>query len=122
MHGGLAQRYRGVWTTLWAIYNEEPEYVGATVHYVSKGIDDGNIIYQGRPEIAEDDNHETLYVKVVKLGIDLMIKAIYDIQNNRVKSYPLKAKGTLYLRNMITPEILKEVWEKIDKGFIREYV
>lgn len=122
LHGGLAQRYRGVWTTLWAIYNEEPEYVGATVHYVSKGIDDGNIIYQGRPEIAEDDNHETLYVKVVKLGIDLMIKAIYDIQNDRVKSFPLKEKGTLYLRNMVTPEILKEVWEKIDKGFIREYV
>ncbi len=122
IHGGLSQRYRGVWTTLWAIYNEEPEYIGATVHYVSDGIDDGNIIYQGSPEIAEDDNHETLYVKVVKLGIDLMVKAIYDIQNNKVKSYPLKTKGNLYLKKMVTPEIIKEVWEKIDKGFIREYV
>ncbi|MCZ6593928.1 MAG: formyl transferase [Bacteroidetes bacterium] len=63
LHSGLSQVYRGTWTTLWAIYNKEPEYVGATVHYVSAGIDDGDIFYQGRPEIQEGDNPETLYTK-----------------------------------------------------------
>lgn len=121
LHGGLSEEYRGVWTTLWAVYNGEPWKIGATVHYVSEGIDDGNIIYQGRPEISADDNHETLYVKVVKLGTALMIKAISDIQNGSIKSFPLLKKGKLYLRKDVTPRVVAEVWKKIDRGFIRDY-
>ncbi|MCR4286727.1 MAG: formyl transferase [Deltaproteobacteria bacterium] len=121
LHGGLSQHYRGVWTTMWAIYNEEPEYVGATVHYVSKGIDDGDIIFQGRPPISPDDNHESLYVKVVKLGSELMIRAISDIERGTVRSHKLKAKGRLYLSSRVTPEVIREVWRKVDAGVIRKY-
>ena len=106
---------------MWAIYNEEPQYVGATVHYVSKGIDDGDIIYQGRPDISPDDNHESLYVKVVKLGAGLMIKAITDIERGTVESRKLKEKGKLYLSSKVTPEIIREVWRKVDAGVIRKY-
>lgn len=122
LHGGLAQWYRGVWTTLWAVYNREPEYVGATVHYISEGIDDGNIIYQGRPEITEDDNHETLYVKVVKLGIELMVKAINEVGDGTVKSYPLKQKGKLYLSSHVTPEVVRDTWKRVKAGVIRDYL
>jgi len=122
LHGGLAQRYRGVWTTLWAIYNEEPEYVGATVHYVSKGIDDGNIIFQGRPVISSGDNHESLYVKVVKLGVELMVKAIEDIGKGTVKSRPLEHKGRLYLKKHVTAKVLREAWKKVDEGVIEKYL
>lgn len=122
LHGGLSQWYRGVWTTLWAIYNEAPEYVGATVHYVSDGIDDGEIIYQGRPEIEADDNHETLYVKVVKLGVELMVRAVNDIEDGTVKSFRLTEKGRLYLKKNLTPEVIREVWRKVDSGLIRDYV
>lgn len=122
LHGGLAQWYRGVWTTLWAVYNGEPEYVGATVHYVNDGIDDGNIIYQGRPEISEDDNQESLYVKVVKLGIDLMIKSINEIGNGVVRSYPLRQKGRLYLSKQVTPEVVRDTWKRVEAGVIRDYL
>lgn len=122
LHGGLAQWYRGVWTTLWAVYNGEPEYVGATVHYVNDGIDDGNIIYQGRPEISEDDNQESLYVKVVKLGIDLMIKSINEIGNGVVRSYPLRQKGRLYLSKQVTPEVVRDTWKRVEAGVIRDYI
>jgi folate-dependent phosphoribosylglycinamide formyltransferase PurN len=122
LHGGLSQRYRGVWTTHWAIYNEEPEYIGATVHYVSRGIDDGNIIYQGQPDIVAGDNPESLYAKMVKLGIEMMLKAIDNIQNNTVKSYPLKEKGSLYLDKMMTPDIHRQAWEKTEAGIISRYL
>jgi len=122
LHGGLAQWYRGVWTTLWAIYNGEPEYVGATVHYVSEGIDDGKIIYQGRPKITAEDNHESLYVKVVKLGVALMIKAIKDIEKGTVKSRPLEMKGRLYLKKHVTAQVLREAWNKVDEGVMHSYL
>lgn len=122
LHSGLSQKYRGTWTTLWPIYNQEPEYVGYTVHFVTAGIDDGDIIHQGRPVICEDDNHETLYVKVVKLGTTAALKALDDIRSNSIRSYPLEQKGKLYLRSMLTPAIIKSTWQKVDAGLIREYV
>lgn len=122
LHGGLSQKYRGVMTTLWAVYNEEPEYIGATVHYVDSGIDTGNIVYQGRPIIEADDNQETLYVKVVKLGIDLMIKAVEGIKSGTNVGRQLEEKGTLYLGKMVTPDVISKTWKKINQGVIRKYL
>lgn len=122
LHSGLSQWYRGTWTTLWPIYNQEPQYVGYTVHFVTPGVDDGDIIHQGRPVIAEEDNHETLYVKVVKLGTMAMLQAIDDIRSNSIKRYPLRQKGKLYQRSMLTPEIIKGAWQKVEAGVIRDYV
>jgi len=122
LHGGLAQWYRGVWTTMWAIYNDMPQLVGATVHYVSKGIDDGDIIYQGRPIIEAEDNHETLYVKVVRLGVKLMVRAINEIEAGTIVSHPLTRKGKLYLQKKVTPEVIAATWKKVEDGLIRDYV
>jgi len=122
LHGGLAQRYRGVWTTLWAVVNEEPEYVGATVHFVNSGIDDGDIVYQGRPEVAADDDPESLYVKVVKLGVRMMITAVEDIEVGRVQRHKLEQKGRLYLSRMVTPEVLHKAWTLTEGGVISRYL
>ena len=122
LHSGLSQVYRGTWTTLWAIYNKEPEYVGATVHYVSAGIDDGDIIYQGRPEIQQGDNPETLYAKVVKLGIQMMLRAISDIQNGTVKSYRLEQKGKLYLNKMMNISVIDAAWKNVEANVITDYL
>ena len=122
LHGGLAQFYRGLWTTDWAIYNEEPEYIGATVHFIATGIDDGAILYQGRPSVSTDDNPHTLYQKVVKLGVDMMTQAIIDIKNNKQKPVALQQKGKLYLDNMTTPRIRRQTWAKLSKNIIHDYL
>lgn len=122
LHGGLSQKYRGIWTTHWAVVNEEPEYIGATVHYVSPGIDDGDIIFQGRPCLDGTDNPESLYVKVVKLGIEMMIAAITDIRTGKVHRYPLEIRGRLYLGKLVTPEILQLAWLNTQRGVIRDYL
>ncbi len=122
LHGGLSQKYRGLFTTEWAVYNEEPEYVGATVHYISPGIDDGDVVYQGRPDIMPSDNPNSLYVKLVKLGIDMMERAINDIKECTVKSSPLTEKGNLYLGKMFTPKLRDATWKKIRQGVIPDYL
>ena len=122
LHGGLAQRYRGVWTTLWAVVNREPEYVGATVHFVSPGIDDGDIVHQGRPEIEPHDNPESLYVKVVKLGIEMMASAVAAVADGSVRRSPLQERGTLYLSRMVTPQVLEQAWQATEEGVLQDYL
>lgn len=122
LHGGLSQVYRGLWTTLWAVVHGEPEYIGATVHYVNEGIDQGDILYQGRPELQADDNPETLYVKVVKLGVQMMLQAVDDIHHEKNIRIALKQNGKLYLKRMITLEVIEKAWEQINSGVLSKYL
>ncbi|WP_421921552.1 formyl transferase [Marinobacter salarius] len=121
LHGGLSQRYRGLFTTEWAVYNAEPEYVGGTVHFVAPGIDDGQIVYQGRPLIEANDSPNTLYEKVVHLGVEMMGAAIEDLRDDRLAAVELQQPGALYTRSMFTPQVLKETWRQFERGVISDY-
>jgi len=122
LHTGLPQKYRGVSTNPWAIYNKEPEYIGSTIHFVDPGVDTGEIIYQGRPNITQEDDPETLNVKAVKLGTKMMIQAINDIEAGTIKSFNQAQFGHLYLEKMFTAEIIKKIWDYCKIGIISEYI
>lgn len=122
LHGGLAQRYRGLFTTDWAVHNGEPEYVGATVHFVSPGIDDGEIVYQGRPVVEPGDNPHSLYVKVVQLGVNMMTRAVQDIQEDKCRSVAPAQKGKLYLGKMYDSKAMDRAWRRVRQGVIEEYL
>ncbi|SVB90406.1 uncharacterized protein METZ01_LOCUS243260, partial [marine metagenome] len=46
LHVGLSQFYRGSSCNFWPIYDLKPQLLGATIHFVGKRIDGGNIIIQ----------------------------------------------------------------------------
>ena len=122
LHGGLSQFYRGLFTTDWALHNGEPECVGATVHYVSEGVDDGDVVYQGRPAITRDDNPNTLYEKVVRLGVQMMIQAIHDIEGGQCRAQPLNTMGHLYLGSSFTTRAKRKTWHNVESGVLNEYL
>ena len=43
LHVGLSQHYRGSSCNFWPIHELRPDLLGATIHYVEKGIDNGEI-------------------------------------------------------------------------------
>ncbi|MBW4933387.1 formyl transferase [Marinobacter sp. F4206] len=122
LHGGLSQFYRGLFTTDWAVHNRELECVGATVHFVSEGVDDGDVVYQGRPVIAEGDNPNTLYEKVVRLGVSMMVRAIFDLEHARCQRTKLETKGHLYLHDMFNTQAKRATWRRVREGAITEYL
>ncbi|EDM49010.1 formyl transferase [Marinobacter algicola] len=122
LHGGLSQFYRGLFTTDWAIHNREPECVGATVHFVSEGVDDGDVVYQGRPRIEVGDHPNSLYEKVVRLGVQMMVRAISDIEQSRCVRSRLESKGDLYLHNMFHVAAKRTTWRQIETGAITDYL
>ena len=122
LHGGLAQFYRGLFTTDWAIHNAEPECVGATVHFVSQGVDDGDVVYQGRPVIEPGDQPNSLYEKVVRLGVQMMIRAIIDLERSMSRPVKLETKGRLYLNRMFDTGAKRRTWRQIRNGVIADYL
>lgn len=55
IHMGLSPYYRGSSCNFWAMHDGRPNFVGATLHYLSKGLDSGPIIAHVRPEFKGED-------------------------------------------------------------------
>ena len=85
IHCGVTPEYRSADPTFWALYNEEPDKVGVTIHFIDEGIDTGPIIYQKAVGVAKDDTLATLYTKCIKTGAGLMLQAIDDIERGNVE-------------------------------------
>ena len=63
IHPSLLPRYPGLDTHKRAIADGAKEH-GATVHFVTRDLDAGPVIIQGRVEVLEDDSEHTLATRV----------------------------------------------------------
>ena len=96
VHGALLPDYRGLLPSFWYLYNDE-KTGGATVHYMSADIDDGDIIEQGSVDLTDCRSMFRLMKKTKTLGGELMVRAIEDIAKGTVR--PRKnetAKGSYF--------------------------
>ena len=86
IHMGISPYYRGSGCNFWALYDNNPSLVGATIHYLDEGLDSGPIIYHA---ISERVNDDFLYsMSTVKSAILSIVK---NINNGKIKDFtPLK--------------------------------
>lgn len=59
-----------------AVIEAKEKESGATVHFVTSGIDEGEIILQGKIEISENETAETLAEKIHKIEYEIYPEAI----------------------------------------------
>lgn len=76
-HPSLLPRYRGACPTNAALANDE-KVTGVTVHYVTEGLDDGDILLQRSAPIDEMDNDGLLRQKLATLAGE-MVPGIVDM-------------------------------------------
>lgn len=62
-----------------AVIKSDEKQSGATVHYVTSGIDEGEIIIQGKVDIGENETPETLAKKVHEMEYEILPKAINKV-------------------------------------------
>lgn len=71
IHMGVSPYYRGSACNFWAAYEGKPEFVGASIIYLSKGLDKGDILYHALPEAVREDT--------VRLGMHAVKSAIMSL-------------------------------------------
>ena len=96
LHGGLSPEYRGADCTFWALYNQEPEKVGCTVHYINAGIDTGNIIAHVSPKIKISDDELTLFWRAVRSSSHLFTELLKRLEQGESFGQIQTHKGHLY--------------------------
>ena len=55
IHMGVSPYYRGSSTNFWAMYDNRPGLVGATIHLLSKGLDSGPVLFHALPKAEAID-------------------------------------------------------------------
>lgn len=66
-----------------AVIEAKEKESGATVHFVTSGIDEGEAILQKSFEITEDDTPETVAEKVHQIEYEILPIAINKVLNNK---------------------------------------
>jgi len=87
VHTSLLPKYRGAAPIQWALLNDEPE-TGVTIMKMDVGMDTGDILTQERTPIEAQDNAETLYHRLARLGAALLVRTIPDWVAGRIAPQP----------------------------------
>ena len=87
LHAALLPQYRGAAPINWAVINGDTE-TGITTFFLQHEIDTGDIIQQVRVPIADTDNVEIVYDKLMMLGGYLVLETVDAILAGTIKPIP----------------------------------
>jgi methionyl-tRNA formyltransferase len=73
IHMGISPYYRGSSCNFWALYDGNPDLVGATIHLISKGLDSGGMLYHARPK-SEPMDPFVLGMRAVEAAQDSLVE------------------------------------------------
>jgi methionyl-tRNA formyltransferase len=79
LHGSLLPAYRGAAPIQWALIKGEKE-TGLTTFALAEKVDTGNIYYQEKVEIKEDDNFGSLHDRMSLQGAEIVFKTVEMIE------------------------------------------
>lgn len=84
IHMGLSPYYRGAACNFWAVHDERPSFVGATVHRLSEGLDSGPILFHSRPSYDGENPFDFTMKAVDQVQRDI----VGTIENGKLLSFP----------------------------------
>lgn len=110
LHGSLLPQYRGAAPINWAIINGEKE-TGVTTFFLKHEIDTGEIIFQERVEIDDNDNVEDIHDKLMTVGARLVMKTLDAVIDEQIESQPQSNFYKEANELKLAPKIFKETCE-----------
>jgi folate-dependent phosphoribosylglycinamide formyltransferase PurN len=122
IHLGLSPYYRGAGTNFWPLVNGEPEYCGATVHYLDGGVDSGPIIAHVRPELRADDGPHDIGNRIIVGAAAVMAEAALALGRGPVRGVEQTGDGRVYRRADFSAAAVARLYENFAAGMIASYL
>lgn len=118
IHFSLLPKYRGAAPVQYALCNGETE-TGVSSFYLEETLDTGEIIIQEKMSIDINDTAETLFNKLIPLGIDVMNKTLSRFESGFLSGTPQSGEPSY------APTLKKEDgqvdWRKSAKEIYNRY-
>ena len=108
VHGSLLPKYRGAAPIQWAVLNGDRE-TGITTMYMDIGMDTGDMILKEKVTIGDDETTGELWDRLSKIGGELLVKTLKEIENGTAKR--IKQGEDFSLAPMLDKSIAKIDWK-----------
>ncbi len=109
IHASILPQYRGSAPYQWAVLDGCKE-TGVTAQYMSRGVDEGDIIDIARTPIGENETAGELLDRLAVLGAELLSKTMGRFSQGNVEGIPQQGKATF--APMLSKEMCPIDWEK----------
>lgn len=107
VHGSLLPKYRGAAPIQWAVINGE-KTTGITTMYMDVGMDSGDMILREEVEIGPDETTGEVWNKLSKIGGQLLVRTLEQVENGTAPRTPQDDDFTL--APMLEKEMSKIDW------------
>ena len=88
MHSSLLPSYRGTRAEFWQYHNDELDRAGVSVHYVTAGVDAGDIILQAPLDPDPIEGPWIMRIKNQLNGLDALPRAVVQVLNGKAERRP----------------------------------
>jgi folate-dependent phosphoribosylglycinamide formyltransferase PurN len=122
IHLGLSPYYRGAGTNFWPLVNGEPEYCGATIHFLDGGVDTGPMIAHVRPEMHADDGPHDIGNRTIVAAASALADAAIAHAASPLTGVPQTGGGRVYRRADFSAAAVRRMHDNFAAGMIRDYL
>lgn len=95
VHGSLLPRWRGAAPIQRAIMAGDTE-TGITTMWMDEGMDTGDICLMARTPIGPEDTAGTLHDRLARMGADLLLETLRQVEAGTAPRIPQPAQGVTY--------------------------
>lgn len=110
IHASLLPKYRGAAPIQWSIIDGEKE-TGVTIMQMDKGLDTGDILFQKKVPITEEETGASLFDKLAEAGAALIVEALDKIEKGEVNPVKQDDDDSCYAK-MLSKSTGKIDWNK----------
>lgn len=109
IHAGVSPYYRGSDCNFWALYDDNPHLVGSTIHLLSKGLDNGPILYHAMSNIKSNPYEYTM--STIKSAFHSIVERIKNDSIFKIEPLvQIKSKEIRYSKK-----------SDFDEGIVKKY-
>ena len=119
VHGSLLPKYRGAAPIQWAVLNGD-KVTGITTMYMDSGMDTGDMILKEEVEIDPDETTGELWNKLSKVGGELLVKTLEQIENGTAPR--ISQSDDFTMAPMLDKEMSKIDWKNKSASDIKNLV
>ncbi len=119
VHGSLLPQYRGAAPIQWAVLNGDKK-TGVTTMYMDTGMDTGDMILKEEIEIGEDETTGEVWEKLSKIGANLLVKTLKQIEDGTAPRIPQSSDFSM--APMLEKDMSKIDWKNKNAKQIKNLV
>ena len=103
LHASLLPKYRGAGPIQWALMNGDKN-TGVSIFQIKQKVDTGDILFQKRIKIFDEDNMLSLGMRLCETGAMMIIKTMNSIEEGKI--HPIKQNPDMATK---APKITKKM-------------